>query len=1038
MKHTSLLLSAALVLASTAAFAIPSISVSPTGDDANDGSAAKPVKTLARALALAREQGAGTPREIVFADGIHRILKAERLGPADSGLVFRAANQGRATLSGAVPVTGWQTDPDDARVLVAPFPFEAKPQYYYMLVANGAAAEFSVYPRNTDANLRYFATGEDIGKNNRKVIDYDPNDIPKGFDLSKLDIGSVFLLLPQEWCSTRAYIATNDWQHNRFVLASPTPFPLGQFNQGYRFFNTRLGLDREGTWMYERAKNRVLYRPRAGETAANLTASVTAGDGLFVLNSVTNVLFSGLVLEGSAVPFQRPKDAPPLVLVSADKSVGIAFEDCEGRFTAGGVAEFFATKDVTMLRSHVHDIGGTGLAIFWFGDVARVENCEFDHTGIFNGGAGIASHVQHLTCVSNHIHHTPGCGAIVWTSHSVFASNHLHHTMSVQRDGGAMYGGQNFSRFFDNYIHDCGDWPGLYNDEGGRDSVYYNNRIEGAWWPTHMHDTYGIVISNNVFTCDGAAMRFSFQGATHSVFRDNIIRTTVPITNDGYLANCDFWGENDIQLRERDGSYKSVGKLTLTRRPEPPKKPFAVVKKPGGGRFAIDRNAEGLFIGGVPGASVAMNFDDEFLHVSGNYEYNKYVSYPGSKNLGETWGENDGIRFFFKDFSVTVFNGKKVVASDPAVGITTSNSTAVLTHSVGDGGSWFSFKVPLARLGLDGKTAIGKSVPFNAVSYNSDHREYKYFTQPVGKDPACGALVFKPFEVDYVGFVDARTRRSNGLCDNPGPLYPQGLATCEPVTEDRPNVRADDIAAGYDVRHVELVGYAQGARDASLQGFMLLPFAGEDLASSPRPSRHMEKACEGARCGAYCVYLERWAMRADLSADKTSAWHKFAYDRGGTLKVLVDAQNVAPAWWRGTNLAAKVTAAESAVKDGVFTGHLRATVNGKTEDLYGAIAFDPKPVAVRELPANGRLGKRYVLEFFLMPVTGAVIARGAVSAKSAAEARTRLGAVPSQAGFAAVQAGYSKAWGAVLKEKFKDAKDARTDCREYFATAIRP
>lgn len=70
------------------------------------------------------------------------------------------------------------------------------------------------------------------------------------------------------------------------------------------------------------------------------------------------------------------------------------------------------------------------------------------------------------------------------------------------------------------------------------------------------------------------------------------------------------------------------------------------------------------------------------------------------------------------------------------------------------------------------------------------------------------------------------------------------------------------------------------------------------------------------------------------------------------------------------------------------------------------LSFDPKPRTVRPLMKGSR--RRWVLEFFVKPIVGAVTVCAAVSGESAAEASARLGA--EETDFEAIRNACHKAW----------------------------
>ena len=920
--------------------------VSPTGEDAADGTVARPVRTVNRAVELSRGESRKT---IVLADGEYPIERSVELGPGDAGLTICAEHPGRATLTGASKVGGWVADAEDPGIVVAPFPFEPGEWRMPTLVVNGRAADLAAYPSyGGPERMRYFAEEADAAKDNRTVIRYDPNDLPGGRDFRDLDISSAFLYVPQEWCSSLCRIATNDWRHDTFVLRDRTDMPIGKFNQGYQVVNTRLGMDRPGRWMFEAAKKRILYRLRPGESAATLKATLSRTERIFNLTAARDVRFEGLVLEGCSKPFRRARGELPCACIAGEASTNVVVEACEVRHSSGDGVSFNREGNISIRRCHFHDLGGGGVWFGYFGETGEVSDCHVHHNGRYAlGSAGVWAHMMHMTVVRNHVHDQPGCGLTLWICHSLVASNHLHHTMQAIRDGGALYGAQNFSVIRDNYLHDLGDWSGLYNDEGGRDSVYTGNRVEGCWWPFHMHDTYGVVVSNNVFTCDGCAMRFSFQGSTHAVFRDNVINTTIPVEDAIYLDSCDVWADNDIRLRQADGGYKSVGRLSLARRPAPPKPAAAVIARPGAGLVFLDRDAHGFACPGVPGARAKLSSDGTNLCVEGFYEYNKFISYEGSVNLGETWGRHDAVRFYFDGFTVTAFVGGRVVSSDPTLALDPATTYSEKMKSVGDGWARFGFRIPLARLG---------NMSFNAVSFNADHCEYKYFTPPCGLVKAAGRLVLKPYVVDRCARTPAKASS-----------FPGGAA---------------QFVAAWVEKRADLRGFAL-ADAASHRGFLLQPFTGANPDGKGALLRHAEMASESAHPDLYGISVENWALRTETTASKGAAYLKASYDRGGIVKVLLEAD-----------------------EGGFASGN--GTFAGRDGGIFAAMAFDPKPQAVRALAGGAR--RRWVLEFFVKPIVGAVRVRAAVSGESAAEASARLGSEPEETDFKAIRDACHRAW----------------------------
>jgi hypothetical protein len=119
--------------------------VSPTGDDANAGTQAAPVRTLQRAQALVQglNQNMTADVTVVLEDGYYRLTSPLALGPADSGtnghnVVWTADTGTRPVLVGSVQVTGWTQMSAGSPIWVAQAPAGLKTRQLYV---NGKRAD---------------------------------------------------------------------------------------------------------------------------------------------------------------------------------------------------------------------------------------------------------------------------------------------------------------------------------------------------------------------------------------------------------------------------------------------------------------------------------------------------------------------------------------------------------------------------------------------------------------------------------------------------------------------------------------------------------------------------------------------------------------------------------------------------------------------------------------------------------------------------------------------------------------------------------
>lgn len=118
-RRFKLILIFALLLLTALPASATDIWVSPTGKDSNPGTEAKPLASLQAAVSKARQlraKNAGAIKggiRIVLKEGDYLLKQPLQLGPKDSGTkdsptIFCAADGAKVTISGGVPVTGWQ------------------------------------------------------------------------------------------------------------------------------------------------------------------------------------------------------------------------------------------------------------------------------------------------------------------------------------------------------------------------------------------------------------------------------------------------------------------------------------------------------------------------------------------------------------------------------------------------------------------------------------------------------------------------------------------------------------------------------------------------------------------------------------------------------------------------------------------------------------------------------------------------------------------------------------------------------------------
>lgn len=733
--------------------------VSPRGNDAAKGTKASPVKTIQQAVNLARGVMSDAKREVIVGDGEYEIAEPVRLGPDDYDLTIRAEHPGKAVVTGKVRLKGWTRDPEDKRFFVAKLPFEPEFGMTYALTCNGENRAIAVWPEKR--RMKYESVVDQL------VISYPTNAFPKGADLKALDLQSVWLELPQEWTTTRTLIATNDVTARRFSLKDKASISFKTFNHGFVMLNARLGLTQPGQWMYEASKRRVVYWPKEGERVGVADIRLTRAKSVFSCKGAHGVTIRGFVIEGNASSFVRtnPYDAnaPLAAVVLAGGSKDCVLEGCEIRHSASDGVHMVQPVRCLVKNCHIHDVGGNGIRFFDGGSRSDVVGCDVHDYGKSDTAAyGVFMQASRSKCIGNHIHHGPGCGVVMWTPRSVLASNEIDHVMQKARDGGGLYGGQVHCRIHDNYVHDMW-WPGLYNDEGGRDSVYYNNRFEDCSWPIHMHGTRRNVVSNNVFKCKGP-MHLSFQGSGDCKFVDNKLYGPASMTNavvvTKYVPNCAEWTRNEVFDLQKDGSYVNCGLVTLTAPPAEPRGPIVLprtaVKDGKALPPVIDGKWKGEYkvkfrkmryceffedgrsdVGGQPSCWLRQCADDDYVYLHFAQSYARLGSYPGLVNHNHVWGKGDGVRVYLGEkLEITMFFDGTIKSNDPSLVFGKDDFAA-------EKGGWYhgsalEVRIPLKAIG----GGRGKTLKFNAVNYNECTQRYLWLFPPKSGDVRTGALEF--------------------------------------------------------------------------------------------------------------------------------------------------------------------------------------------------------------------------------------------------------------------------------------------------------
>ncbi|MDP9050537.1 MAG: fibronectin type III domain-containing protein [Acidobacteriota bacterium] len=295
------------------------IHVSPAGNDTNPGTQAQPVRTLERAVALARGQEASATKDVTIelVGGSYRLARPLALTADDSGrnghnLIFTAQVGAHPIISGALQIRGWKKVDGAKNIWAAPVPstVTASRQLYVdgvratrtrgrlpldvtMTVTGYTAAGATMAAWKQPAELEFVYTGGNAL-----------------WSESSVGLGS--------WTEPRCPVASIDgttitmaqpcWNNSTLrVMLPPGPFKrtanlVGPASVGKAptyVENAYELLGTPGQFYLDHGASKIYYVPRPGEDLAKsdvelpvlenlITASGTAA------NPVHNIVFSGL------------------------------------------------------------------------------------------------------------------------------------------------------------------------------------------------------------------------------------------------------------------------------------------------------------------------------------------------------------------------------------------------------------------------------------------------------------------------------------------------------------------------------------------------------------------------------------------------------------------------------------------------------------------------------------------------------------------------------------------------------------------------
>ena len=297
--------------------------VSPTGNDANPGTMAQPLRTVGKARDLVRGMTAGMTADITvyLRGGTYQQTSTLAFTNADSGqnghyVKYLAYTGEQPIITGGAPITGWTAGSNGvytASGITTPF---------RQLYVNGVKAIRARTP-NLGSNGAFAFNRLTGADNTNQNIQVASSEVSSWNNFTKVEMhimigwgDSTLRLASSTTTGSTAYLKV---QSPESTVVFPRPFPHlgGQFGgftkHCYYFENALEFLDQAGEWYLDEGKGVLSYKPRSGEdmtkavVVAPMVETVMSIAGTSTSSQAGYLWFQGITFAHST--YMRPSQS---------------------------------------------------------------------------------------------------------------------------------------------------------------------------------------------------------------------------------------------------------------------------------------------------------------------------------------------------------------------------------------------------------------------------------------------------------------------------------------------------------------------------------------------------------------------------------------------------------------------------------------------------------------------------------------------------------------------------------------------------------